>query len=63
MAVVFGDGASPLSPVLSNKRTSKSLLNKAGFFLPPMEIQLWMMGAIGILANLYMTPPINLLKL
>lgn len=32
---------------------STSILKKAGFFTPPTDLQLWLMGIVGLLANVY----------
>jgi hypothetical protein len=38
---------------VNRNRGADSLLYKAGFFDTPAEISLWMMGAVGLLANIY----------
>lgn len=38
---------------LQTKRGPNSILYRAGFFQPPEEAQLWMIGGLGLLANVY----------
>lgn len=38
---------------VQTKRGPNSILYRAGFFQPPEEAQLWMIGCLGLLANVY----------
>jgi len=38
---------------INTLRSKGAVLRRLGFFTPPSELQLWLMGAIGLMANIY----------
>ncbi|MBG6236982.1 hypothetical protein IWX76_003588 [Pedobacter sp. CAN_A7] len=52
IVLVIAHGIYSFIPINKN-RGADSLLYKAGFFTTPAEISLWIMGAVGLLANIY----------